>query len=719
MGRGFTGAIFVACMLLAMGMSLPLRASAGEWAGVAFPQKAPQGVMAWVVLPTRMVSDDADLPGATPEHPPLPYVFHAARNEYECAQLIVMLGKPLSGVSVEFAGDFSTATWKANKLGVVPGTWPKRAAAPLTQTWSYTGTTSGRIPDPLLPDPTFDLDAGINRVWLTVHVPKDTKPGDYHGSVRIRTTEKALLELPLSLRVWQHALPDESSLPVLADVLPHTDFFKSIDDRSLWEHLKPYYDDLRSHRINGTGEIYPAPIWHRDQPPPADLQGYEQALKYVLDDLKFARFRFPHMADAIGGKWDGINVFEAPRPEQLARAEGGMWISGSSFSQSEPPDWGRAGGATLAAYKEKSAAWVEYQFDSRFAADDPVYIWLQVQPNQAKERKIISLDGKELGTLHGSDFAANPLRFACLPQPLKITPGKHTLRVDVDDVVGATDPLYGIYLTAAADPDLDQLVRDATELSPDFKAAFGYNAKQTGDWLRQRGWLKKSHAKLANDPTALEYGRVANLYDFVGDVLPSVRRELGGVPEMTLRKSVEVWTSSLSAEPFEPDHWRDTIKPTDELWTRHDVLHTIGYPGIAMRLIPWIVARHGFNGYVFGVVNDWREDPWRQTGQNNGFLRGTLIYPDPKTGKPIDSARWELLREGLEDFETFRMLQTAVDGAPAGASHITEARHLLEEELPAMVKDARTFSWDCAALESLHTRAGELLSELTAASASH
>ena len=28
-------------------------------------------------------------------------------------------------------------------------------------------------------------------------------------------------------------------------------------------------------------------------------------------------------------------------------------------------------------------------------------------------------------------------------------------------------------------------------------------------------------------------------------------------------------------------------------------------------------------------------DPWRETGQPNAFGRGTMIYPDPKTGDPV------------------------------------------------------------------------------------
>ena len=40
---------------------------------------------------------------------------------------------------------------------------------------------------------------------------------------------------------------------------------------------------------------------------------------------------------------------------------------------------------------------------------------------------------------------------------------------------------------------------------------------------------------------------------------------------------------------------------------------------------------------------------------------GTLLYPDRKTGEPVNSVRWELFREGMEDYETLRMLRAALD----------------------------------------------------------
>src|SRR5439155_1507713 len=101
-------------------------ARGGEWDRAAFSQECKtQGMRAWLVLPTRMVTDDADLPASDS---PQPFELRAGRNEYECAQLVVMLAKQIDNASVEFS-DFTSddhaivaaANFAANKIGEVPG----------------------------------------------------------------------------------------------------------------------------------------------------------------------------------------------------------------------------------------------------------------------------------------------------------------------------------------------------------------------------------------------------------------------------------------------------------------------------------------------------------------------------------------------------------------------------------------------------------------------
>ena len=83
--------------------------------------------------------------------------------------------------------------------------------------------------------------------------------------------------------------------------------------------------------------------------------------------------------------------------------------------------------------------------------------------------------------------------------------------------------------------------------------------------------------------------------------------------------------------------------------------------------------------------------------------------------------RWDLFREGLEDFETLRMLRAAMDAAdadskmlsPAQRAALESAHQVFDQKLPALIRSARDFSWDPAALEATRTQAGEALSGLT------
>jgi hypothetical protein len=187
-----------------------------------------------------MVLDDADLPPNLTD-PPAVYRISAARNESECVQLVLMLAAPVKNVAVEF-GEFTSgdariarSAWSANLVAQVPGRVPQRAAAAI-KSWpvrgpdtkpeeitpgTYSPTASKLVPDPLLRDRSFDLDRGLNRVWLTVRVPRDARPGDYTGVVRVKRDARTAVEVPLSLRVWNHVLPDEPSVTVLANVLPN------------------------------------------------------------------------------------------------------------------------------------------------------------------------------------------------------------------------------------------------------------------------------------------------------------------------------------------------------------------------------------------------------------------------------------------------------------------------------------------------------------------
>jgi hypothetical protein len=76
---------------------------------------------------------------------------------------------------------------------------------------------------------------------------------------------------------------------------------------------------------------------------------------------------------------------------------------------------------------------------------------------------------------------------------------------------------------------------------------------------------------------------------------------------------------------------------------------------------------------LYWSVNLWLENPWAGWDEASLTLRwprsfpasgdGVLLYPGP-TGDlpPVRSVRWELLREGMEDFEYLYLVQQIASG---------------------------------------------------------
>lgn len=80
------------------------------------------------------------------------------------------------------------------------------------------------------------------------------------------------------------------------------------------------------------------------------------------------------------------------------------------------------------------------------------------------------------------------------------------------------------------------------------------------------------------------------------------------------------------------------------------------------RLMGWYTMQHGFETLAFWVYNVGEEDPWDGT---KGSTSGAIVVYN-KDGKLLTSRRWELFREGLDDY---KLAQAAF-----GAKGIVDAR---------------------------------------------
>lgn len=181
----------------------------------AWPVQAELRV--WTTTATVRVLRD-DPPGDTAE-----VRLFAARNEWRGFQILMRSDRPIAGISVA-AGDLSGPN----------GSILPRTAARLYRQHQFELTAAsprndrfhaGWYPDALIPvfhpltgaplEPAryaampFDLPAEqTHGFWIDLFVPRDAAAGTYRGVYRLTAEGQATIEIPVSLTVWNFALPD-------------------------------------------------------------------------------------------------------------------------------------------------------------------------------------------------------------------------------------------------------------------------------------------------------------------------------------------------------------------------------------------------------------------------------------------------------------------------------------------------------------------------------
>jgi hypothetical protein len=80
-------------------------------------------------------------------------------------------------------------------------------------------------------------------------------------------------------------------------------------------------------------------------------------------------------------------------------------------------------------------------------------------------------------------------------------------------------------------------------------------------------------------------------------------------------------------------------------------------PAIESRMLPWLSAYYKLDGYLRWAYNSWSDkDPYNHPVFN--FIQGDDYYIYPGKSGPVSSIRWELLKEGIEDYELLKLINS-------------------------------------------------------------
>ncbi len=201
--------------------------------------------------------------------------------------------------------------------------------------------------------------------------------------------------------------------------------------------------------------------------------------------------------------------------------------------------------------------------------------------------------------------------------------------------------------------------RPAEEVLPHF-------LKALQEHLREKGWLKKTVLHIADEPSINNYKSWCEKSDWVHQYAPEIRR-IDAIEAPDFGNSLEVWVPKLSHFRTWRPYYERARKRGAELWF-YTCCHPFGrypnrfvdYPLIKTRILHWINWRYDLKGYLHWGLLAWSDDPFKSV--TRGHLPPGdcwIVYPG-KDG-PIDSIRWETLRDGIEDYEYLWLLTSLAE----------------------------------------------------------
>lgn len=233
-------------------------------------------------------------------------------------------------------------------------------------------------------------------------------------------------------------------------------------------------------------------------------------------------------------------------------------------------------------------------------------------------------------------------------------------------------------------------------LSEAFKDVFGQYLAHVQSVIKSRGWGNRFHLATVDEPYAVHtsdrtqdtpannYRLVAELAALYRDKAPSITPFVTGEPfdEVDGLDRIGHWcVRNLSKATLV----RQAIHGTGAVMTVCDNYRSaIDFPAVAPRTLGWLAWSVGARGWLTFEALSQFEDAYEGSVLTYPMIHGPSVWGMgqlfyPRMGRPglIASVRWEMMREGAEDYELLWFLAQRVARKKDSEAWLMRASNLL------------------------------------------
>ena len=693
----------------------------------------------------------------------------AARNEAEAAQFVVRPTMPLKGLTIK-SGDLSGpggAVISSENVEVLEVRYVN-VKRPTDKS-----SVAGFWPDPLPPlKGPMDLEPDKNQpFWIRVKVPRSTPDGIYTGGIKLQA-QNYNAKVTLRVEVYNFVLPDRMTCITAFGFSPGNVFRyqKLTNNKQKRQVLDKYWANFSAHHIS---PYNPAPLdgikvtWPDIKPPAPKWEGGvevknekhagNQSLLLFDDknDLNVtATYKFPieipkeglrlrfwyktaipeHTFLVTLNHYDASDKWIYGGNNDIPIDGSGHWQQFDRLIKTFPK------GAKSVLLNLRAATWTESGEKTGLVWFDDVSL---TNPSTGEELlKGGSFEPPDLPPVEREKLKA-VLDFAAWDEAMARGIdhyGFNSFRLGIPGMGGGT-------FHSRRDPELLGFGED----TPHYKILFNSYCSQIQEHLRQKGWLDEAFVYWFDEPAPRDYEFVMNGFRKLKEAAPGITRMLTEQVEPDLIGGPDIWCAVSNQYKHEPAEERR--KHGEKFWwyvctgpkAPYCTLF-IDHPGTELRVWLWQTWQRKITGILVWQSNYWTsptafpdpehpqnpyEDPmgWR-TGYSTprgekrpwGNGDGRFIYPPevaasahppgPVLEGPVDSIRWEMLRDGIEDYEYLAILKKLIEDNKDKLNPGQLRKYNALLEVPqGITSDMTTFTKDPAPIEARRDLIAKAISE--------
>jgi hypothetical protein len=200
-------------------------------------------------------------------------------------------------------------------------------------------------------------------------------------------------------------------------------------------------------------------------------------------------------------------------------------------------------------------------------------------------------------------------------------------------------------------------------------------------YLTTQGLLAKSYYYFANEPQdQADYDAVAWYSQELKKAAPNLKLMVSEEPKSEIYghstytgSKIDIWLPVL--HNYDPaTSWDREANHNEETWiyflhgTRPPFFNpiTLDHPGIESKFTGWFLWKYRVRGIAYYAMNNWSQNPWTNPMISSHNGDGFMLYPPSESNtnitygsnnhRLVPSIRFELMRDGLEDYEYLYVL---------------------------------------------------------------